>query len=125
MPQLIPTQPDEPNYAIACTLDGVDYELTFRYSERENCFYLDLALTDGTALCSGRKVVCYWSIWRDFRYDKRMPQGALMAFPANGASDAPAGFDADGNGELGDGRRVSLYYLTATELAAANAAAAG
>lgn len=116
MPSLIPTQPDEPNYSIATTLEGVDYELTFRYSERENCYYLDLALTDGTPLCSGRKVVCLWSLWRIFRYDKRIPQGALVAIPVAGASDAPPGIDANGNGELGEGRRVLLVYFTAQDL---------
>lgn len=123
MPQLIPTQADTPNYSIACTLDGKDYELTFRYSERENCFYLDLALTDGTPLCNGRKLVCYWSIWRIFRYDKRIPQGALMVFPASGASSDPPGILADGTGELGDERRCQLFYITAAELAAMKAAA--
>lgn len=116
MPSLIPTLPDEPNYSISSTLDGVDYVLTFRYSERENCFYLDLALTDGTVLCNGRKIVCNWSIWRTFNYDTRIPQGALLAIPATGAGDDPPGFDADGNGELGDGRRVQLIYLTAKEV---------
>lgn len=122
MPQIIPVQPDIPNYTIACTLDGIDYEMTFRYSERENCFYLDLSLTDGTILCGGRKVVCNWDIYQSFRYDPRIPQGALVAIPVSGGSDAPAGFDANGNGELGDGsdtgsRRVQLWYFTAAEAA--------
>lgn len=118
MPSLIPTQPDDPNYSISTTLDGVDYELTFRYSGRENCFYLDLALTDGTVLSQGRKVVCNWSLWRDFRYDKRMPQGALVAVPSTGAGDDPPGILSDGTGELGYGRRVQLVYLTAAEIGA-------
>lgn len=119
MPQQIPTQPDEPNYSIAVTLDGVDYIMAFRYSERENCFYLDLSLTDGTPLSMGRKVVCARSLWKPFRYNKSIPQGAILAVPAAGASDGPPGFDADGNGELGDGRRVVLVYFTAAEIAAA------
>lgn len=124
MPQQIPTQPDDPNYSISCTLDGSDYKLTFRYSGRENVFYLDLYSTDGTLLCGGRKVVCLFPIWTQFNYDKRIPQGALVAIPVAGGSDAPAGFDADGNGELGDGRRVQLLYYTADEVAAAVAAQA-
>lgn len=123
MPVLIPTQPDDPNYSISTNLDGTDYALTFRYSGRENCFYLDLYLTDGTLLCGGRKVVCSIPIWNQFNYDPRIPQGALIAQPVSGASDGPAGFDANGNGELGDGRRVVLLYYSAAEVAVAIAAA--
>ena len=119
MAQLIPTQPDVPNYSMAVTLDGVDYQFTFRFSERESCFYLDLYLTDGTPLCMGRKVVCAWSLFRDFRYDKRIPQGALVAVPVSGGSDEPATILDDGTGELGEGRRVQLLYFPASEIASA------
>lgn len=118
MAQLIPTKPDSPNYTMSVTLDGRDYLFVFRLSERESCFYLDLYLTDGTPLCMGRKIVCAWSIWRSFRHDPRIPQGALIAVPVSGGSDAPPTILADGAGELGDGRRVQLLYFPASELAA-------
>ena len=114
MPQLIPTQGD-PNYTISCNLDGTDYQLTFRYCGRSNTFYLDLALTDGTSLVGGRKVVCFYPIWRIFRYNPQVPPGVLVAV-ASGPNDSPAGIDSNGNSDLAPGGRVQLMYFSKSEL---------
>ncbi len=109
--KILPTFPDEPNYTISPMLDGVGYELTFRFSEREACWYLDLALGDGTPLVGGKKVVCGVSIWGRHRYNPSVPQGHLIVAVADGTSDDPPTL-----GELGDGRRCLLAYAAAGEI---------
>lgn len=116
MPSLIPTQPDEPNYQITCNLDGTDYILVFRYSGRQNMFYMDILDGSENVLCGGRAIVPNCDILAPFRYNLALPQGCIIAIPNSGASDEPPGFDANGNGELGPGRRVPLYYFTRGEI---------
>lgn len=111
MALILPTFPDEANYTMAPSLDGVPYNLTFRLSEREACWYLDLALADGTPLVSGKKLVCAISLWRYQRYNPLVPQGHLVCSSAAGLSDDPPNL-----GELGDGRRCILFYFTLAEV---------
>lgn len=111
--QVIATFPDDSNYVMRTTLDGVAYQLTFRYSERETCYYVDLALDDGTPLVGGFKVVCNISLWRNQRYNPQVPQGSMVALNVTNSSDDPPDI-----GELGIGRRVQLTYFTPGELAA-------
>ncbi len=110
MPLVIPTFPDEPNYTITPTLDGTIYQLTFRISERESCYYLDLALNDGTQLIGGKKVVCMYTLWGRHRYNPLVPQGHLVCMPSTGQSDEPPNL-----GELGVGRRCVLFYTPLSE----------
>lgn len=111
MALLVPTFPDVPNYTIAPSLDGIAYQLTFRLSEREACYYVDLALSDGTLLVTGKKLVCTVSIWRRQRYNLNVPQGHLVCAPSKGQSDDPPNL-----GELGVGRRCVLFYYTKAEV---------
>lgn len=111
MASIIPTFPDVPNYTIVPTLDGTAYQLTFRLSEREACYYVDLALSDGTLLVTGKKLVCSTSIWKHQRYNPLVPQGHLLCAPGQGQSDDPPNL-----GELGVGRRCILFYYTKTEV---------
>lgn len=110
MPTVIPTFPDLANYSIAPSIDGTVYNLTFRFSERESCYYVDLALNDGTMLVGGKKLVCSWSIWSRQRYNPLVPQGHLICYPGKGLSDDPPTI-----GELGRGRRCVLFYVTFAE----------
>ena len=108
---IIPTFPDLANYSISPSLDGTIYKLTFRLSEREGCYYVDLAANDGTPLVSGKKVVCNVSLWKRHRYNLAVPQGHLAVWPAKGQSDDPPNL-----GELGPSRRCVLFYATAAEV---------
>lgn len=110
MSSIIPTFPDETNYTIAPTLDGIPYRITFRLSEREACYYVDLALADGTLLVTGKKLVCSVSIWKRQRYNLNVPQGHVVCVASPGQS-----LDPPGLGELGDGRRCVLAYFTKAE----------
>ena len=111
MPTVIPTFPDEPNYIISPTIDGVPYVMTFRLSSRENCYYADLALSDGTPLVMGKKIVCSVSLYARHRYNPQVPQGHLYCGPATGQIDDPPGL-----GELGIDRRCTLFYFTYAEV---------
>ena len=106
----IPTFPDIPNYVISANLDGTLYQLQFRLSEREACWYLDLSLNDGTPLVGGKKVVCNVSLFRRHRYNPLLPQGHIAVYPSAGQSDEPPNL-----GELGTGRRCSMFYLSQAE----------
>jgi hypothetical protein len=106
MATAIVTFPDVPNYSITTTLDGVTYQLQFRLSDREACFYVDLSLNDGTLLVGGVKVVCSVSLFGRYRYNPLVPQGHVMCIPPTGGSDEPPNL-----GELGIGRRCFLAYL--------------
>lgn len=111
---IVPTFPDVPNYTIAPTLEGVTYQLTFRLSAREACYYVDLSTNDGTLLVAGKKVVCAISLFKHQRYNTLVPPGALAVKNMAGQSDDPPNI-----GELGIGRRCVMFYFTKAELGGA------
>lgn len=111
MALIIPTFPDVANYTIAPTIDGIPYRLTFRLSEREACYYVDLSLSDGTLLVAGKKIVCSTSIWKHQRYNPSVPQGHLLCGANTGQSQDPPNL-----GELGLNRRCVLFYYTKAEV---------
>lgn len=94
---------DDPFYSMTVALDGSDYLFEFRYNQREDCWYFDLSLTDGTLLVAGVKVVCNRPLLKRF-VDTRLPPGTLIAF-ANTNDASPPGLT-----ELGEDRRVTLVY---------------
>lgn len=94
-------------------LDGVDYLMTFRWSQREGVWSLDIADLDGVAIVSGLVLVVGVSLLRGV-VDTRRPAGELVVVDTSGASDRDPGFD-----DLGaPGARFVLAYFTAAELAA-------
>jgi hypothetical protein len=99
----IPTSPDDAHYTQRTTLDGQPYVLTFRYNQREAAYYLEVALDDGTVLAAGVKVVCNIPLLERLA-DLRAPRHTLIAI-AGGTDTSPPGI-----GELGEGRRVQLFY---------------
>jgi hypothetical protein len=106
----IPTSPDEAFYVQRTQLDGVVYQLTFRYNQRENTYRIDLALDDGTLVVTGVKVVCSVPLLYRFRSDPRTPGGMLTAVSSSQDTTPP------GLGELGEGRRVQLWYIPAANM---------
>lgn len=94
------------------TLDGSDFLLEFRYNQREDRWYFDVSLTDGTVLVRGVKVVCGVPLLRRYA-DSRLPKGTLVALPNTPGNTAP------GLKELGEDKRVTLYYFELSEGVAA------
>lgn len=110
---------DTPYYSQVVTLDGRDFVMDLRFNEREACWYLSLATSDGTDLCRGIKVVGNSPLLYGRHADPRMPQGELLA-NISGPDTSPPGFS-----ELGSGKRAELIYVEAAEyLALVRAAAA-
>jgi len=99
----IPTSPDDAFYSQRTVLDGTPYIFTFRLNQRENTYFLDVELDDGTVLASGVKIVCNVPLLERLVHDLR-PKKTIIAL-AGGDDTSPPGL-----GDLGDGRRVQLYY---------------
>lgn len=106
----IPTSSD-PFYTQITRLDGVAYELSFRFNQRELAWYLSIALEDGTELARGIKIVVGIDLLRRRKHDLRLPQGLLVAV-TNTNDDSPPGL-----ADLGIDRRVTLTYSLEADLA--------
>jgi hypothetical protein len=102
---LVPTSPGVPFYTQKTRLDGRDYVLTFRYSQREDRWYLSLADSEEIPILSGLKLVANWPLLQAYHYDTRVPRGELSAMDLSG-DDTPPGLN-----ELGEGLRVQLIYF--------------
>ena len=100
---------EDPFYTMTVALDGADYLLEFRYNQREEAWYFDISLSDGTLLVRGIKIVCGLPLLRRFA-DNRLPAGTLMAVSNTDERSPPKLL------ELGDdSKRVTLIYFTASE----------
>ncbi len=103
----IPTTPGVPFYTQRTRLDGVDYILGFRYSQREDRWYLDISDSEEVPILSGLKIVANWPLLQAYRYDPRVPAGEIIATSLT-TDDSPPGLN-----EMGDGLRVQLTYFEA------------
>lgn len=110
MSALIPSAPSgSARWRQRTALDGVDFLLTFRWSQRSGCWLLDLADAEGVAIVEGLALLVGVPLLLGVT-DARRPAGELVVVDTAGG-DRDAGFV-----DLGD--RVRLVYLTAAELAA-------
>lgn len=100
----------DPFYDCQVTLDGRNYIFDFQYSSREERWYFDLSLNDGTPIAKGIKVVCGVSFLAKKRWNPNVPAGLLVAF-SNGRDASPPKLD-----ELGIGKRVKLCYVTLEDI---------
>lgn len=108
MPELIPLRSGPAAFRQRTSLDGVTYELTFRWNERESAWYLAIADSAGETIRSCISLVLRWPLLRQVVGSSR-PPGELYAIDLD-ATGAEAGLT-----DLGG--RVRLYYLTAAERA--------
>lgn len=93
----------------ACALDGVTYSMTFRYNDRDDIWRLDLADVDENPLALGLSLVTGIPLLRALRTLPGLPPGELIVIDTAGTADPT--FDSLG-------RRHSLLYATAADLAA-------
>jgi hypothetical protein len=116
MPSIIPTSfdPETPYYRQTTSLEGREYQLEFRYSSREDAWYVSFykleANQDRTALATGIKIIPYLDLLARFVRADRLPPGELRAFPQGGSDSIPELQD------LGPGKRVELVYFDASEV---------
>jgi hypothetical protein len=101
--------PGIPSYRQRTVLDGREYVLELRWSQREERWYLDLRTAAGDLLAGAIKLVTGWPLLYRFRTVEGLPPGELMVVDLR-ADAADPGLD-----ELGD--VALLCYLTADEIA--------
>lgn len=101
---------DDPFYDMLIDLEGVGYRVEFRFNQRNNCWYFDLSLEDGTELLKGIKIVPSIPLLSRFA-NRKIPAGILMAVNNAIDNDLPPGLI-----ELGPTERVQLNYVTEEEL---------
>lgn len=107
--RIIPTSQVESVYRQVTTLDGVDYELRFRWNTRARAWFCGIWDMDGNMLAAPRKLVLGAIIFRYNRAaDDRMPQGIFYLIDVTGS-----GIDA-GLRELG--ARVFFGYAEASDV---------
>lgn len=107
---LIRTDPEGSLYEQRTTIDEQDYVFLFDYSQREDRWYLTVALPTGEVLVRGWKLVT-GVILGPRVADRRMFSGGLMVETRSVDRSAP------GWGELGEDRRCQLYHITREEIA--------
>lgn len=108
MALLIPTSRTSPNYEQRTTLDGREYVLRFRWSERSESWYLQLLDSDENVLTGMVRIVLNLDLLRLHRNVDGIPPGEIRAVDASGDELRP-GFN-----ELGE--RVRLLYRTESEV---------
>lgn len=101
--------PGVPNTRQRVVLDGREYVLALRWSQREARFYLDLADATGAPLISAMKLLPGWPLLYRHRGIDGVPPGELMVLDPR-PTPAPPGLD-----ELGD--VMQLAYIDAADVA--------
>ena len=105
---VIPTSTADSWYEQIVAMDGADYRLRLRWSERERRWYLDLETSDGSAVVYGKKVVADRPLTERITSDFR-PPGELWCIDTTGF-----GVDPD----LRDlGKRCVLCYVSEEDCA--------
>ncbi len=98
---VIPVPIDQPSFRQVVPLDGLNYILDLRWSERANGWFLDLFDDAEDPIRTGIRLVANWNLLRLIA-DERVPRGVLMALASGG--------DADPTFET-LGTEVSLVYV--------------
>ncbi len=104
--QIVPTDDTGQSfYSQLTTLEGTAYQLSFAYSQREDCWYLSVATSEGDDIYNGVKLICNWPLLKNCA-DPRMPPGEMWVFSATADVDPPGRLD------LAPGSRCVLNYFT-------------
>lgn len=102
VPLEIPIFSDAP-YTQAVTLDQRTYLFRVIYSNREDCYYMDLLTVSGGVLIRGIKIVTGVNLLHAYRYSTKVPPGVLYAEHQGLDDDMPR------YGDLGE--RVLMKYI--------------
>lgn len=109
----IPITPGVPNFRQRVVLDGTEYTLDFRWSQREAKWYLDLRDSAGAILIAAIKLVVNWPLLYRHHTVEGVPAGELLCADSR-ATPADPGLE-----DLGD--VVQLVYGSADDVAGAAA----
>lgn len=83
MAQVIPVDPSLPSWRQQTELDGVLYELSFSWNDRDGSWFLTVRTVDGETISAGMRLVPNWPLLRKVRHEDR-PPGELMVFVGGG-----------------------------------------
>jgi hypothetical protein len=100
-----------PHYQTRTNLDGVDYQFTFRFGDRRECWVFDMATLDGEEVISGQTVIGAADLLRRAPPDSR-PPGALFALNLQDDGQGHV-LELAGLYDLGQDGRMRLYYKEA------------
>jgi hypothetical protein len=101
----------QPHYSTRANLDGTDYQFTFRFGDRRECWVFDMATLDGEEVISGQIVIVAADLLRRAPPDSR-PPGLLFAL--NLQDDGQGHLrELAGLYDLGQDGRMRLYYREA------------
>ena len=107
--EIVPTQPENPNYSQRTRLAGTDYLLAFAYNDRDCRWYLSMALDDGTPLMSGKRIVAGTNLLDGVTHP-RAPAGVLVAVDLPAYGDSPGEPRDPSFGDLGRPARHRLIF---------------
>lgn len=105
---ILPTGSD-PFYTFRCTLEGTEYLFTMKFNFALNSWSMTISDTAGSPIIKGVRVVTNRGLIARYRR-AALPPGELLAI-TQGLNKSPAGLE-----ELGEDKRVTLYYLTKQEI---------
>ena len=103
-----------PDFLERVFLDGVTFQLRFRWNSRLEDWFLDILTEAGSPIVYGRRCVIGWILLRQSRHLDAIPAGEILAFDTTLRDVAPGLTDF--------GTRVLALYLDASELEAAGLA---
>ena len=107
---VIPIEQTSAWFEFGCELEGVTFTFTFRFNDRDGCWYFDIADASGNALARGLKAVTGWPLLSALRTLPGLPPGELVVSDEAGLDEEPT-FDSLG-------RRHLMFYLSAAEVGA-------
>lgn len=107
MPVMLPLTPGDTDYTFGTTLNEEVFLLRFRWSFREECWYLDLSDENDEPLASGVKVVLGTRLGELYA-SADMPRGYLVLVDNSGSEEDPTLDDI--------GVRLQLYFYTPDEI---------
>lgn len=108
MAKIIPITPNVNAFSERLALDDEYFILTFRWNDRAERWYLDIADAASAPIVSGLVVCADTAMTGHLTGYDRMPQGILVAVDGTGSGTDP------GHDELG--QRVKVIYLEAADL---------
>lgn len=94
----IPVRSDILGYKFLIRLEGVDYDISFRFNDRSRNWYMSFpGILDGIRLARGRDIL------RQFRYIENLPPGEFIVFQT-------VNNDVSEPNELNFGSEIVLLY---------------
>jgi hypothetical protein len=106
---VLPISQNSAWFEFSCELEDVRFNFTFRWNDRDDCWYFDIGDAQESSLATGLKAVTRWPLLEALRSLPGLPKGELLVVDTAGKDEEPT-FDSLG-------RRHLMFYVTEGELA--------